>query len=57
MEAVMRHETLLKNVTELIKAMGLPFNPTFYLSLEDWHLEYAGLIFDELGCAFGPLTG
>lgn len=48
MDLVMSHETLLRNVVDLEQAMGLPFNPTFYFSLEDWHLEYAGTIFSEL---------
>ena len=48
MDLVMSRETLLRNVVDLTQAMGLPFNPTFYLSLHDWHLEYAGNIFREL---------
>lgn len=48
MDLVMARETLLRTIVDLVQAMGLPFNPTFYLSLEDWHLEYAGAIFEEL---------
>jgi hypothetical protein len=48
MDLVMTRDTLLKNLVDLFQAMGLPVNPTFYLSLEDWHLEYAGNIFAEL---------
>ncbi|GAB4277075.1 MAG: hypothetical protein Kow0056_08190 [Coriobacteriia bacterium] len=46
-ELVMSRETLLRNVAELVQAMGLPFNPSFYLSLEDWRLEYAASMFEE----------
>jgi hypothetical protein len=36
---------LLESVIGLTEAMGMVFNPTFYLSLEDWHLEYASDVF------------
>jgi hypothetical protein len=32
---------LLDEVIDLAKCMGIVFNPKFYLSLEDWYLEYA----------------
>jgi hypothetical protein len=32
---------LVDEVIELVKCMGLVFNPKFYLSLEDFHMEYA----------------
>ena len=52
MDLVMERQTLLRNVVDLVHAMGLPFSPTFYLSLEDWHLEYAESIFSEFDQAF-----
>jgi len=47
-DLIMERPTVLGNVVELLKAMGLPFYPTFYLSLEDWRQEYAQVIFDEV---------
>lgn len=41
-------DTLLDNVIDLVKEMGVVFNPKFYLSLEDWHLEYAQDVFSGL---------
>jgi hypothetical protein len=32
--------------------MGLPFSPTFYLSLNDWALEYAEQAMSDLGGLF-----
>jgi hypothetical protein len=32
---------LIDDVIELVKCMGVVFNPKFYLSLEDFHMEYA----------------
>ena len=32
---------LLDEVIDLAKCMGIVFNPKFYLSLEDFHMEYA----------------
>lgn len=34
-------EHLFKGVVDVIKSMGVVFNPTLYLSIDDWHLEYA----------------
>lgn len=34
-------EHLLATIIDIIKAMGIVHNPTLYLSLDDWHLEYA----------------
>jgi hypothetical protein len=47
-DLVMSRETLLRNIVDLVHDTGLSFNPNFYFSLEDWRLEYAGGIFDEL---------
>lgn len=43
---------LLEEVIEIVKHMGLVFNPKFYVSIEDWHLEYAEAVFDGLGDLF-----
>ena len=34
-------EYLLDALIDLVKAMGLVFNPKFYLSTEDWNLDHA----------------
>ena len=39
---------LLDEVIELVKCMGCVFNPKFYLSVEDWHLEYASDVMEGL---------
>lgn len=46
-DLLVRRTTLLPTVIELNQAMGLPFSPLFYLSLEDWHQEYAETMFAE----------
>ena len=43
---------LLDEVIELIKCMGIVFNPKFYLSIEDFHLEYAAEAIEDLGFLF-----
>jgi hypothetical protein len=48
LDPIMRHETLLRRVIELVKDMGMVYSPTFYLSLEDWLLEYAEDTMDDL---------
>ena len=45
---LMSSEYLLEAVIDLVKAMGLVFNPKFYLSLEDFHLEYAAETIHDL---------
>lgn len=45
---------LLDEVIDLVKCMGLVFNPTFYLSLDDWSLENAAEVIDDLGDLFSP---
>ncbi len=52
MDHLIQSEFLLETVIELIKAMGIVFNPTLYLSLEDWHLEYASETMEGLGDLF-----
>jgi len=39
---------LLGEVIELVRGMGVVFNPKFYLSLEDFYLEYASDAFDAI---------
>lgn len=52
LDAVVDSPDLLDSVIELITAMGMVFNPTFYLSLEDWKLEYAADVFEGIGELF-----
>lgn len=48
LDLIMEHPPVLGHVIELLQAMGLPFYPTFYLSLEDWRQEYAQTMFEEI---------
>ena len=43
---------LLDEVIDLIKCMGVVFNPKFYLSIDDFHLEYAAEAVEDLGYLF-----
>jgi len=52
MDHLVSSEWLLDDIIELIKAMGMVFNPTLYLSLDDWHLEYASETMEGLGDLF-----
>lgn len=52
MDHLVSSEYLLDAVIELVQAMGLVFNPTLYLSLDDWHLEYAAETMEGLGELF-----
>ena len=45
---------LLDEVIDLVKCMGVVFNPKFYLSLEDWTMENAADVIDDLGDLFSP---
>jgi hypothetical protein len=40
-DLVIASQYLLDSIIELVKAMAIVFNPKFYLSIEDFHLEYA----------------
>ncbi len=40
-EPIVSSDHLLESVIDLVVAMGVVFNPTLYLSLEDWRLEHA----------------
>lgn len=57
LDLVMTHETLLQEMIGMNVAMGLPFSPTFYLSLDDWMLEYAQEAMNDLDRLFGPKHG
>lgn len=48
LELILSRSTMLDQITSLVKAMGIVFNPTFYLSLEDWTREYAGAALADL---------
>ena len=43
---------LIDEVIELVKCMGIVFNPKFYLSLEDFSMEYAADAFMDLDDLF-----
>lgn len=43
---------LLNAIIDLTHSMGLVFNPRFYLSLEDWHMDNASDVFEDLGELF-----
>jgi hypothetical protein len=40
-EHIIGSEHLFAGVVDVVKSMGVVFNPTLYLSVDDWHLEYA----------------
>jgi hypothetical protein len=40
-EHIVGSEHLFAGVVDVVKSMGVVFNPTLYLSVDDWHLEYA----------------
>jgi len=52
LDLIFESEYLLQAAIDLAIAMGVVFNPKFYLSLEDWHLEYASDVFEGLGDLF-----
>lgn len=52
LDRLIASEYLLESVIDLAQCMGVVLNPKFYLSLEDWHLEYAADVFDGLGDIF-----
>jgi hypothetical protein len=58
-DLVIERPSILGAIVELTEAMGLPFYPMFYMSLEDWRQEYAQDVFDEVMHDFGldELTG
>jgi hypothetical protein len=48
LDLLLRRETMLHELVCLVKAMGIPFTPRFYLSLEDWMLQYAEDTMEDL---------
>lgn len=52
LDRLISSDHLLEAVIDLAQCMGVVLNPKFYLSLEDWHLEYAADVFDGLGDLF-----
>jgi hypothetical protein len=51
-DLIFKSEYLLDAVIDLVTSMGVVFNPKFYLSLEDFHLEYAAESIDGLDDIF-----
>ena len=47
-DLVVKSGYLLDEVIDLTTCMGCVFNPKFYLSLEDWHMEYASDVMEGL---------
>lgn len=56
-DLIVESDLLLDALIELVTAMGLVFNPKFYLSVEDWHLEYAKEAMSGLEDLFGEVGG
>ncbi|MDZ4170173.1 MAG: hypothetical protein U1E26_11065 [Coriobacteriia bacterium] len=52
LDLLVESDYLLEAVIDLAQCMGVVLNPKFYLSLDDWHLEYAADVFDGLGDLF-----
>lgn len=52
LDLLVESDHLLDAVIDLAQCMGVVLNPKFYLSLDDWHLEYAADVFDGLGDLF-----
>ncbi len=46
-DLVMERPGVLGTVIDLLQAMGMAFYPMIYLSLDDWHQEYARTIVEE----------
>lgn len=47
-DLMVERPAILSSVVDLTTAMGLPFYPMFYMSLEDWQQEYAAAVFGEI---------
>lgn len=48
LDLAMRRPGILASIVDLTTAMGMPFYPMFYMSLEDWQREYAATVFEEV---------
>jgi len=53
---IVESECLLDAVIDLTQAMGLVFNPKFYLSLADWRTEYAHAAIEGMNELFGTFS-
>ncbi|MDO9556101.1 MAG: hypothetical protein Q7J82_00755 [Coriobacteriia bacterium] len=51
-DAIMHHEGLLAAIVDLVIDMGIVFNPRPYLSLEDWSLDHAQEVMDDVSELF-----
>lgn len=56
-DLIMERPAVLNTFIDLVQAMGLPFYPSFYMSLEDWRQEYAQAAFEEVMDVFGQSDG
>jgi hypothetical protein len=52
LELILTRQSMLDELASVVKAMGMEFNPTFYLSLEDWTLEFAEAALEQLSELF-----
>lgn len=52
LDLAIESDHLLNAVIQLAHGMGVVFNPKFYLSLDDWHLDNAEDVFNGLGGLF-----
>lgn len=48
LDLLVESDHLLEAAIDLAKAMGVVFNPKFYLSVHDWRLEYASEVLSGL---------
>ena len=39
-DLVLSRKTVLKETVTFVQDTGIPFSPTFYMSMDDWNLEY-----------------
>jgi len=53
-DLIVRDDNLLVSIIDLVECMGLVFNPKFYMSLEDFSMEYAPDTFSGLGSLLEP---
>jgi len=52
LDLLLKHDTMLTEIVELTHAMGVVFNPSFYLSLDDWQREHAEDMLRDIGSLF-----
>ncbi|MDO8964469.1 MAG: hypothetical protein Q7W30_08280 [Coriobacteriia bacterium] len=41
LELLLAREEMLREVIEIVRSMGMVFNPNFYMSVDDWLMEHA----------------